>query len=259
MSDRKYTDDELLSALLDGALAPDDAAQLEHRLESEPALRARFEALTRANAAVRDAYAAVVNEPLPKPLLDLLAAQPATPDNVVPLSPRASRDRRPVVPPTALAASIALAIGIALGVVIAPERQAPDAIGMAAEGGVVPPGSALYELLERVPSAEPRELSADVTATPVLTFGTAEGGHCREVDVESVGVTTQILACRRDSAWRLAHVSYVVNPTTDGVFRPASGASPGIDAAIDELIAGAPLDAAAERELIDSGWGAPVR
>ena len=259
MSDAKFTDDELLSALLDGALSPEDAAQLEHRLELEPALRARFEAIERATAAVRDAYAGVVDEPLPKQLLELLAANEAAADNVVPLAKRQPREPRPVGLPMALAASIALAIGVSLGIVIAPGRQAPDAIELAAEGGAVAPGTALFELLERVPSAESREVSAGVTATPVLTFGTAEGGHCREVDVATGAGTTQMLACRRDGAWWLAHTSYVVSTANDGVFRPASGPSPAIDAAIDELIDGAPLDAAAERELIDGGWGAAAR
>jgi len=260
MSDRQLTDDELLSALLDGALSPDDAARLEHRLEREPALRARLEALERANTAVRDAYAGVVDEPLPKQLLDLLATEKAAANNVVPLAARQSRERRSFVPPTtALAASIALAIGVALGIVLAPGRQAPDAIELAAEGGALAPGTALFELLERVPSAASRELSAGVTATPVLTFGTADGGFCREVHVASTESTTQMLACRRDGAWRLAHTSYAVSTTTDGVFRPASGPSPAMDAAIEELIDGVPLDAAVERELMSRGWADAAR
>jgi hypothetical protein len=257
MSDRRFTDDELLSALLDGALSPEDAAHVEHRLEQEPALQARFEALERANAAVRDAYVGVVDEPLPQRLLDSLA--PEVVDNVVPLAARQRPRRSSYVTPTALAASIALVIGIALGVIIAPGRQAPDALELAAAGGAVAPGSALFEVLESVPSAESRELSAGVTATPVLTFGTADGGYCREVDVASADSTTQMLACRRDGAWRLAHTSYAVTATTDGVFRPASGPSPAIDAAIDELIDGALIEGAAERQLIGNGWAGAAR
>jgi hypothetical protein len=255
MSGQRSSDDELLSALLDGALSPENAAQLEHRLELEPALRARFEALERANTAVRDAYAGVIDEPLPKQMLELLGANDAA-NNVVPLARRQPRERSSFGLSMALAASIALAIGVSLGVLISPGRQASDALELAAAGGAVAPGTALFEVLERVPSAESRALAAGVTATPVLTFGTADGGYCREVDVASTEGTSQLLACRRDGAWRLAHSSYAVSPPTDGVFRPASGPSPAIDAAIDELIDGAPLDAAAERELMDSGWSA---
>jgi anti-sigma factor RsiW len=259
MTEARFTDDELLSALLDGALSPDDAARLEQRLEREPVLRARFEALQRANAMVREAYAGVVGEPLPKELLDLLAAENATAGNVVPLAGRQRRTHSRFVGPTALAASIALALGIALGIVVAPDRQPFDAVELAAQVGAVAPGSALFEVLEEVPSAETRELAAGVTATPVLTFGTAGGGYCREVDVEASEGTTQMLACRRNGAWRLAHTSYVVSAATNGVFRPASGPSPAIDAAIDDLIAGAPLDGAAERALISNGWSDAAR
>ena len=259
MTEARFTDDELLSSLLDGALSPADAVRLQQRLEREPELRARFEAFERANTTVRDAYAGVVNEPLPKELLDLLARENATGDNVVPLAARPMRERRSFTLTTALAASIALALGIALGILVAPGRGVPDVIELAAQGGAVAPGTALFEVLEGVPSAETRELAAGVAATPVLTFGTADGAYCREVDVASSEGTTQMLACRRDGAWRLAHTSYVVSVSTDGVFRPASGPSPAIDAAIDELIDGAPLDAAAERELIGNAWDDAAR
>jgi hypothetical protein len=258
MSEYLRTDDELLSALLDGAISPEDAARLEQRIQREPALRARLDVLERANTAVRDAYAGVVDEPLPQQLLELVEEHTA-PDNVVPLTARASFTRRLWTEPTALAAGIALMIGVALGIVLSPGRQAPDAIGLAAEGGAVAPGSALFEVLERVPGAESRELAAGVVATPVVTFRTAEGNYCREVDVTSAGGAAQMLACRRDGAWRLAHTSYAVSATVDGVFRPASGPSPAIDAAIDELIDGAPLDAAAEREILESGWSGAAR
>ena len=55
------------------------------------------------------------------------------------------------------------------------------------------------------------------------------------------------------------HTSYLVSTTSDGVFRPASGPSPAIDAAIEDLIDGAPLDPAAERELMGSGWAGAGR
>ena len=63
-----------------------------------------------------------------------------------------------------------------------------------------------------------------------------------------------MLACRRDGGWRIAHASYAAATAPDGVYRPASGPSPAIDAAIDELIDGVPLEAEAERALMSRGW-----
>ena len=65
------TDDELLSAYLDGELSPDREAALEKRLESEPLLARRLDQLSQASATLRDAYAPVVSEPLPEMPPDL--------------------------------------------------------------------------------------------------------------------------------------------------------------------------------------------
>lgn len=245
------SDDVLLSALLDGELSAQDAAQLEQRIAREPELRARLDALERADKAVRERYAGVVDEPLPQALRDLLGADAPRADNVVPLARPA---RAPsFVLPTALAASVALAVGLAFGVVLAPDRQGRDR-DFIANAGSVAPGSALFEVFERVPTAESRALPGDVTATPSLTFATQSGDYCREVEVASERGATQLLGCRRDAQWRLVLSSYSPSVSTDGVYRPASGPSSVLDAAIDELIEGAPLEAAAERELMSRGW-----
>jgi hypothetical protein len=246
------SDDILLSALLDKELSAEDAARLEQRLAREPNLRARLDALGRADSAVRHRYAGVVDEPLPQPLRELLGVHERPADNVVSL---ARQTRAPSFAlPVALAASVALAIGVSFGIVLAPGRQAGDAAGFVADSGLVPAGTALFDVFENVPSAESRALPGDVTATPVLTFGTGNGDHCRELELASVRGATQMLGCRRNGEWRLILASYTASASTDGVYRPASGPSPALDAAIDELIEGAPLDAAAERELMSRGW-----
>jgi hypothetical protein len=245
-------DDVLLSALLDKELSAEDAARLEQRLAREPKLRARLDSLERADSAVRDRYAGVVAEPLPQSLRELLDGNELPVDNVVPL---ARPTRVPSLAlPMALAASVALAIGVSLGIVLAPTRQAGDAAGLVADSGLVAPGTALFDVFETVPSAESRALPGDIIATPVLTFGTANGDYCREIELASVRGATQMLGCRRDAEWRLILASFTASANTDGVYRPASGPSPALDAAIDDLIEGAPLDAAAERELMSRGW-----
>lgn len=250
MSDNE-TDDVLLSALLDGELSAEEAARLEQRIAREPTLRARLDALERTDKAVRDRFAGVVDEPLPQSLRELLGADEAPAGNVVPL---VQPVRAPSFAlPMALAASVTLAIGVALGIVLAPGRQAGDT-AFVADGGIIPPGSALFEVLESVPSAESSGLPGELTAMPVLTFATGNGAFCRELDLSSARGATQMLACRRDGEWRLQLASYSAGATTDGVYRPASGPSPALDAAISELIDGAPLGAADERELIARGW-----
>jgi hypothetical protein len=149
-----------------------------------------------------------------------------------------------------------MAIGISIGVVLG-SRDSTTPIELAAEAGLVSRGTPLFVALELASTGEAREVSSGVTATPVLTFGTRGGGYCRELELASVQGATQLLACRRDGDWRLVLASYSPSLSTGGVYRPAAGPSPALDAAIDELIVGEPLDAAAERDVIAGSWETP--
>jgi hypothetical protein len=251
MSELETTnDDEALSALLDDALSPDDAAELRQRLEREPALRARLAALEHANMAVRKAYVGVIDEPLPARVLDALTL-PGERDTVVPF--RARRLKFVTVLPLAAAATLALAIGVVIGTRVDSGGSASPT-GIVAEAGVVAPGSALFAALDGLPSAATQAVGAGVTATPRLTFATDDGEYCRLVELASERGASEALACRREGEWQLEMVVFVERGPRDGVYRPASGPSPGLEAEIDSLIAGEPLDAAGERELIERGW-----
>jgi hypothetical protein len=253
--DQSNTDDEALSALLDGALPAEDAERLRQRLAREPALKARLDALEKADTAVRSAYMDVVDEPLPARVLELFGAGGCGGHgNVVELPAR--KPSRVFTLPLAAAAGIALTIGLSLGIVLGSRTLAPDGMASITSSGVVAPGTELYEVFESVPSAETRALAAQVSATPRLTFGTADGGYCRQVDLTSARGRTETLACRRDGGWRLEVVSFAAEAETrpGGLYRPASGPSTPIDTAIDALIDGSPLGAAAERALIGREW-----
>jgi hypothetical protein len=261
MSHREMStsDDEALSALLDGALPAADAERLRQRLAQEPALQARLDALEKANAAVRDAYAGVVDEPLPSRVLELLGSGTGSRGSVIEFPAR--KPPRFLTLPLAAAAGIALAIGLSLGVLLESRTLRPDSAALLAGTGEVEPGTELYEVLQSVPSGETRVLAAQVSATPRLTFGTADGRYCRQVDLASERGRTETLACRRDGGWRLEVASFTAGAGAgpDEVYRPASGPSTPIDSAIDALIDGAPLDAAAERALIGQDWVSATR
>ncbi len=260
MNDRTPTtdDDEALSALLDGALPAADAERLRQRLSRDAVLKARLHALEQANDAVRRAYLGIVDEPLPTRVLELLATADSRRGNVTEL-PR-KRMRTWFTPPLAAAASVALLVGLSVGVLLGPRTSEPDALGLVAAGGDVAPGTALDDVLQRAPSATTHALTAKVSATPRLTFGAVDGGYCRLVDLASERGTTEMLACRRDAGWRLELVSFTAAvQQPGGLYRPASGPSTPIDAAIDEQIDGTPLDAESERELIERGWDNTAR
>ena len=261
MSDPTFDpDDQALSALLDGELGAAEAASLRRRVEREPELAARFAALEAANHRVRAAYAGVAAEPLPERVRALLDESPGAADNVVEFAAR--REGRRFAPPiptarlsTAIAASIALAAGVALGLKLAPRSPAPGAAAALVAAGDVAPGDLLFAALESAPSGAARDLGARVSAEPRLTFRTRDGGYCRRVDLTRERDAAVVLACRRDGGWRVEAASFArVDSTAGGEFRPATETPSAVEAAIDAAIEGEPLSADAERALLSGGW-----
>ena len=263
------TDDELLSAYLDGELPADLQAKLERRLETDPALALRLERLSGADATLRVAFASVDDEPMPQAVLDAIGAHSEkSPDarrddprggTVVDLGARRrGRDPGTFPWPLAFAASVTLAIGGMLGYLVATPSGAPEA-GLLASTGSVARGSGLHDALETAPSGTAREISAGLTVTPVLSFESRDGGYCRELAVAGEQGSAEALACRREDGWQVEALSFLAGPAQGdgrpgGEFRPAGRASSAIDAAVDERIVGDPLDTAAEAALIGRAW-----
>ncbi|HET7609225.1 MAG TPA: hypothetical protein VFL84_11150 [Gammaproteobacteria bacterium] len=242
------SDDEALSALIDGALPSDEAAALRARMLREPDLAARFAAMERANRAVGDAYRDVVDEPLPERVLELLRAPQAREGKVVDLAARRQRRVAPAWLPHAAAAGVALAIGLGLGLTLSQRSDGPS--GLLAATGPVEQGSPLHELLESSPSGEPRDVGG-ATAEARYTFRAQGGEWCRELAVSSGASRNAAVACRRGGVWRIDLVG--VEAADGEVYRPAGGDSP-VAGAVDALIDGEPLEPEAERALVGRGW-----
>jgi uncharacterized membrane protein (UPF0136 family) len=264
------TDDELLSAYLDGELPPDLEALLEKRLETDPLLALRLEQLSQADAALRDAYHPISAEPLPRAVLDRILAHADRPvvdaeqgasksTNVVDLGAhRPARVPRDFAWTSALAASVMLVIGGLIGYIVASQISSPEGGLLASTGGVAR-GSDLHDALEMAPSGSTRDIAAGLRVTPVLTFAARDGGYCRQLAIAGSEGSAAVLACRHDDGWRVEALGFAETPALaagaqGGPFRPASEASSAIDAAIDERIAGDPLDSASESALIERGW-----
>ena len=259
---RDLRDDELLSAYLDGELPPDDLARLENRLANEPELARRLERLLQADGAVRRAYQSVADEPLPSALLELLADDKAGVDPGVVRLDRVARrrQRRPALwarytVPRAIAAGIVVAVGVALGVAIG-LRDGDLGTEQLTVASLITPDSEFYEVLETMPSGTVAELSNGRRVAPRLSFRAASGGYCREIGVGDENGGSAAVACRGAGGWRLEAIARVTGPlvSSDEGFVPASGGASELDDVIAELIDGAPLGAAEERQAISLRW-----
>jgi len=224
------TRDERLVAYADGELSGDQLARFETELAADPGLAQaveRHRALARRLSA---AYAPVLDEPVPSQLISAARQQPAA--------------RRG--PPQWAAMAACLVAGVAGGVVLTRYAGPQEGPIMARDGGLVAMGRLETALTSQLASqGGPIKLG--------LTFRTAAGRYCRTF--QSPEDRLAGLACREPGGWTLQATARMAPAQTQGEYRTAGSDTPGaVLAAVDGLIAGSPLDAAAERAARDSGW-----
>ena len=246
-----FADDEALSALLDGALAREEAAALRRRLSAEPALARRLDELRRVDEAVRSAHASVVEDSMPRHIVDLVRGDA----RVVALQPRAWSGARRFAWPFAAAAG--LAAGFLIAFLALRGAAPPGPPGLLADRGAVEERSALYDALETLPSGETSDLGNAWSATPRLTFRSTEGLACRRVDLAGAGGSVDAVVCRKDGVWRAELIGYAParKGAGDGRYHPATEeARSRVDDAINSMMHGAPLGRDDERAWIRHGW-----
>jgi hypothetical protein len=235
-----YSDD-MLMAYADGELDAAERDAIEQAMRSDPAVAAavaRHQALRRD---VFDAFAGILHEPVP----ERLQSQPVSlPANVVPMAAAREHRRRWSWPEWgALAATLAVGV-LAGGAGWHTLQQDAAQVALAPAGGLVAQGTlarALSQDLAGVPQAG---------VTMGVSFVSKEGGYCRSFTMDSAAG----LACRRGADWRLA-VLAEGQAAAGAPYRQAAAAlPPAVLDAIDERIAGDPLDGPAERAARGRGW-----
>jgi len=220
--------DERLMAYVDGELGEPERAAFEQELAADPELQrevARQQDLRRRLSA---AFDPVLEEPVPLPLS--LAAEAAN-----------APGRRSWRAPHWAAMAACLALGVVLGRAVLP-TQGP----LTERDGVLVVRGELSQALDRRLASEAGPIRVG------LSFQDHQGAFCRTFQSAPDGLAG--VACRASQGWTARAVT-AWSPRPEAAYRTAgSEAPPAVLAAVDELIAGEPLDAAAERAARDRGW-----
>lgn len=227
--------DEMLGAYVDGALEPQDLTAVEQALAQDPALRERLDAHRRLHAALSAHYGPVADEPVPEHLRAMLQPQAEVVDLAAAREKKAER-RALFGWPQYGAMAASLAVGLLAG-----------QLAFTGGGPVAMEGGAMVARADLAHELDTQLASAPTGDTRIgLTFADSERRICRTFD--SPGLSG--IACRHDGDWRLAMTAAPAGGDTE--FRQAG--APAVLAQAQKMMAGEPLDAAAERAVRDRGW-----
>jgi hypothetical protein len=249
--------DAQLAAFLDGTLE-DDAlmARIEDAINADPVLADRVEALASGEPVaqmVRDAFAPVLDAPVPDRLAQIVAAPTA---EVLDFAAARAKRAAPLPAndtdgghnwrwPQFAAMAASLAIGVMIG---GPLLTGGGADGAADGGSLVLASADLTTMLDSAPSGQKVDLAALGTGEVVLTFRNTDGQLCRQFMLEGVGgATSDAVACAggEGAGWQVE--AYGRRAAPIGEMKLAGGdAAPAVVAAVDAMIGGDPLIGADE-------------
>ena len=233
----KYSD-EMLMAYVDRELDAATTASIDAALMQDPELATRVERQRELAGAVHAAFEPVLQEPMPRRLLDAASGAAS--------AVRPSRARRWTwFEWGAMAASVVAGVVIG-GALVGEVRRAPSAEIAAERGRMIARGELAHALSEQLASSQ----RPDGRVRIGLTFVSKDGEYCRTFLLEQSGG----LACSADGEWRVQMLTQA-GAATPGAYRTASAEFPSeILRAVEERIQGTSLDAAAERAAQRSGW-----
>ena len=267
--------DETLMAYADGELEPAQRAAVEAAMATDPKLAARVEQHRALRRKLNAAYDPILLEAVPNALVAAVHTPPATTPGATPERAATVTDLRRVRAARAAeakeaAASVrraemarrpwtwvewsAMAASVAAGAVIAHlALRSPEAGRIGTQGGQLLAQADLSKALStQLASDQPTDAPVQIG----VSFKSRSGGTCRTFTVKEANVLGG-LACREGDEW---HVQVLANAPAgahgDGSgYKPAGGSMPAaVLSAVEQEIAGEPLDAAGEAAARARGW-----
>ena len=232
--------EERIVAYVDGELAPLDALRFERAMEADPALAAAVASHRRLRGAIEGRFAGIAIEPVPDRLRRVVDRHEGR-DRVIPFParPRASLVRSGKGY-AALAAT--LVAGLVAGQFLPRAMPGPF---QESGGRIVADGGLAHALDGQLASTQPSGAAWRIG----VSFRSRDGRYCRSFE----GMSGAGLGCHGAAGWTLERFAgEATGPRTD--YRQAGAPGAAVLAAAQEMMAGDPLDAVAERRARDAGW-----
>ena len=232
--------DEMLMAYVDRELDAATSASIDAAIARDPDLAARVERQRKLAQAVHAAYEPVLQEPMPKRLLDAAAG-------AVPAAARAPRGWA-WFEWSAMTASLVLGVVIGAAFIGDARRGSFDFGDIVADRGqLFGRGTLARALTDQLASTQ----KPDAAVRVGLTFVSKRGEYCRTFALERGSAAG--LACGSGGEWRVELVTRAAPKS--GEYRTAAGDLPAaVQQAVDAHIQGNSLDAVAERAAQQRGW-----
>lgn len=248
--------EETLMAYVDGELDEQARVEVEAAMRANPDIAARVARQQALRTRVRLAFERVVEEPVPDRLVAAArgASPPVRASNVIPL--RRKESRKWSWPEWgSMAAS--LAVGAALSLLFVHHARVGPITSR--NGQLFASGALAQALSDQLASTQ-----GDAATTPVqmgISFRDKSGNYCRTFALRATDSLAG-LACRSGDGWQLDAVARAQASADGGAgrYRQAASSVPkSILQAVEDHIAGEPLDARAEAAAKAGGWKAPAR
>jgi negative regulator of sigma E activity len=238
-------------AYADGEIDADQRALVESQLARDPEAREMVERFRATGGLLRENFDSLLTDPVPQRLIDTVRETPIgiPPDNVISLRKAEAKHKAHNWPSLALAAGIALVVGVVVGNLLPADRSETIALGP----------DLLQTALDSNASGVPYQSDdAPGQVTPTSTFRTEDGRICREFERTLGQRSTVGIACRSGEAQWFEVVEFdrtlLVTASTGSDYAPASGEGDPLTMALDLLGAGPAMTYAEEQSLRASGW-----
>jgi len=240
--------EEILMAYADNELDSQTRSAVEAAMATDPDVARRVARHKALRARLRTAFDQIVDEPPPQRLIDAARGVPAVrrEGNVIPLR-RKAPPRRAWPQWMSLAAS--LVVGVLIGQALLRTSGAPGPI-TTRDGKLLANGVLAQALSEQLVSTQKEDLPVRIG----VSFKSKDGDYCRTFLLHE-STTLAGVACRDNDAWQVQTLAQGEAPAAGGTYRQAGSEMPrSVMQAVEDTIAGEPLDAHAETAARAKNW-----